>query len=68
MLMMLLRPKKLATQFVWMAIEATQILIRAYRRLNLRLVDVEICVHMLHVIMLFQRFHQSQHLRCLLAG
>jgi len=32
-------------------------------RLNLRLIDIEIGVDVLHVVVLFERFHQPDHLR-----
>src|SRR2546429_4227982 len=33
-----------------------------YRRLNLRLIDVEVGVNMLHVVVLFERLDQPHHL------
>src|SRR5215471_15182119 len=40
----------------------------AHCRLNLRFVNVEVGVNVLHVIVLFERLHQAQHLRGLRAG
>src|ERR1700739_4961355 len=43
-------------------------LIRADGGLDFRFVDVEVGVNVLHIVMLFEGFHQAQHLRGLRAG
>lgn len=38
-------------------VRTPQLLVGSNRRLNFRLVDVEVRIHVLHVVVFFQRFH-----------
>jgi hypothetical protein len=43
-------------------------LVRSDGRLDLRFVDIEVCIHMLYIVMLFEGFNQPNHLHSLCAG
>jgi hypothetical protein len=41
---------------------STTLQLTRHRSLNLRLINIKIRIHVLHVVMLFKRFHQPHHL------